>query len=196
MTSNASDWPVQPRPHDTVWGAWRKALSDTFCTKDSWCILANRPGQLTQSLGSWLHDSSPQTSPCWDTFVQHSSQRLCVPNRLEPGTHRIFTTETRLDFGLATFVAHDASIPIRSEAIPRDAVPAQPTHIGNSHRLNRHNTPPRLGKPTSVPTATSFLDCPRTLPDWREELLAGAFHTSDHDSRPTPPSRRPFISMP
>ena len=52
IPSNASDWPVQARPHDTVWGLWRKALSDSFCTKDSRYVLASRPGQLTQSLGA------------------------------------------------------------------------------------------------------------------------------------------------
>ena len=34
IPSTASDWPVQARPHDTVWSLWRKALSDSFCTKE------------------------------------------------------------------------------------------------------------------------------------------------------------------
>ena len=60
IPSNDSDWPVQGRPHNTVWGIWRKALSDTFCMKDSRYVLASRPGGLTQSLGVWLHDLFPQ----------------------------------------------------------------------------------------------------------------------------------------
>jgi hypothetical protein len=80
MPSNDSDWPVQARPHDKAWGVWRKALSDSCCKNEHRYVLAAQPGRLTHGLGAWLPDSSPRKSPRWDTFVQHSTQRIFLPN--------------------------------------------------------------------------------------------------------------------
>jgi hypothetical protein len=63
MPSSAADWPMQPRPHDTVWRLWRRALSDSVCSNTHRHVTVTRPGALTSPLGNWCADYDPQASP-------------------------------------------------------------------------------------------------------------------------------------
>lgn len=87
---------------------------------------------------------------------------------------------TRLDSGLASYPIQEGyhALLIRSGAIPKDVVSADPTNLGNYSRLNRNSTPPHLGSPPPKPQATPFLEylC-RALPDWQQELLTGLLQT-------------------
>jgi hypothetical protein len=181
MTSNNSEWPTQTRPCDKVWGLWRKALSDSYCTNDRRYVLASQPGRLTHGLGAWLPDSSPRDSHRWDSYIQHSTQWLYVPHSIATSTYRRLTTATRLDFGLALYPEPASPIIIPAADLPDDAVPAQPAYDGTGYRLNRFSTPDILGSPTPDPPAPSFLDYLHTLPEWKQEILVGVFQTLDHD---------------
>jgi hypothetical protein len=179
MTSNDADWPVQERPHDKVWGLWRKALSDRYCTNDGRYVLAARPGRFTHALGAWLADSSPRASHRWEAFIQHCTQWIFLP--LGTGVYRRLSTDTRLSFGLASYSLRGPHILIRSDDLPADAVPVLTTNDGQSLRHNRLNTPFLLGTPPQAPPALSFLDHLTTLPEWQQEILVGVFQTSSHD---------------
>jgi hypothetical protein len=180
---NDSDWPEQPRPQDTVWGKWRKALSDARCTNDRRYVLASQPGRLTQRLGAWLSDYAPQNAPRWrkSNLVQHSTQWLYHWNRQHEQYERL-STATPLEFGLATYLRPANPILVSLDDIPADAVPAQPTNDGQFLRLNRLHTPDMLASPPLAPPAQSFLDHLLTLPEWQQDLLAGTHLTNGHDS--------------
>jgi hypothetical protein len=151
MTSNNSEWPTQTRPSNKVWGVWRKALLDSYCTNARRYVLASQPGRLTHGLGAWLHDSSPRDSHRWDSYIQHSTQWLDVPHNVAMNTYRRLSTATRHDFGLASYPDHKPPNTIRAADLPDDAVPAQPTCHGTGYRLNRFSTPDILGSPPPAP---------------------------------------------
>jgi hypothetical protein len=130
MPLSQDDWPVQQRPHDKIWSTWRKALSDSYCTKNHRrYVLASRPGQLKQHLGAWLQDSQIEPSPRWNTVFSHSTQRLYLPSPTEPGRYHQFSTSTRLDFSMAKFDLINPQT--RAIPLPEDAVPAK-THSDGS----------------------------------------------------------------
>jgi hypothetical protein len=183
MLCNDSEWSEQPRPQETVWGEWRKALSDAYCTNNIRYVLASQPGRLTQRLGSWLSDYTAQTSPRWRnrTLVQHSTQWMYHWNRPHDQYERL-STATRLEFGLATYTIPAIPILVCPEDIPADAVPAQPTNDGRYLRLNRLHTPDILATPPLAPPAQSFQDHLDTLPEWQQNLFAGLYLTTGHDS--------------
>ena len=108
-------------------------------------------------------------------FVQHSTQRLLIPNRAEPVIHRTLSTATWLDFGLASFL-------IQSNTIPKNVAPAKLTNLRNNYRLNQNSTSPCLGSQPPESQVTSFLEYLRQLSDWQQELLAGVFQTLNYDT--------------
>jgi hypothetical protein len=103
MPSSNNDWPVQSRPHDKAWSLWRKAISGSFCHNDRRYVLSSRPGQLRQPLGVWLHGATVKKSPRWQVYHAHSSQRLFLPSTSVPGQYHTYSTDTHLDFSLATY---------------------------------------------------------------------------------------------
>jgi hypothetical protein len=100
MPSSAADWPMQPRPHDTVWSLWRQALSDSVCSKTHRCVRVTRHGTLTSPLGNWCADCDPQASPRWTSLFSQSTQSLFVPDRHQPACFRQLSASTRLAFHL------------------------------------------------------------------------------------------------
>lgn len=103
MPSSDANWPVQPRPHDTVWGLWRRALSDSACSKLHRHAMATRPGALTAPLGNWSSDFDPQASPKRHSCLLHSTQCLFVPVRNQPATLQQLSAPTCLAFSLACY---------------------------------------------------------------------------------------------
>jgi hypothetical protein len=139
MPSSNADWPIQPRPHNTVWSLWQKALSKSVCHNPNRYILSNRPSTLKERLGAWYPDSAPQSSPRWATFFSHSSQRLFVLVPTQPERLRqISTPTTRLDFSLTNFDLRETPTIIAATALPSDAVPRsfQPTTSEHFLRVN------------------------------------------------------------
>jgi hypothetical protein len=142
MPSSAADWPIQPRPHHTVWGLWRRALSDSVCSKAHRYVMATRPGTLTTPLGAWSSDYDPQgASPWWTSFFSNSTQPLFIPVHNQPAILRQLSTSTRLAFSLACYDLHGPQVCISASDLPPDAVPAQPTTSGSFLRVNQPNTP-------------------------------------------------------
>jgi hypothetical protein len=62
MPSSTADCPVQMRPHATIWGMWRKTLSDSLCSNTRQYVITSRPGTLTTGLEVWTPESKPQPS--------------------------------------------------------------------------------------------------------------------------------------
>jgi hypothetical protein len=151
MPSSTADWPVQARPHDIIWGIWRKALSDSVCTNENRYVLASKPGLLKVGLGAWLHASSPRHSPRWTSFIEQSTQRLFTPDPLHPEHFLQLSTATRVDFSLATYDLRAPTQHIPRTELPADAVPVLTTTDGVHIRINRSTTPFRLGAPPPAP---------------------------------------------
>jgi hypothetical protein len=182
MPSSNNDWPVQPRPHDKYWSLWRKALSDSACTKEQRYVMASKPGALTQPLGSWLHAANPQQSPRWTAYFEHSTQRLFVPTQDSPDRYYQLSTGNSLEQHFAHFDMNQTqrrSIP--ALALPVDAVPVRTTRNGSVLRIIRTNTPARVRPEPSQPPITSFLEFVQSLPRWKKELLAGASIPAERD---------------
>jgi hypothetical protein len=182
MPSTTADWPIQGRPHDSIWSIWGKALSDSVCRNPTHYVLATRPGTLTTSLGDWLYDSSAPKSPRWKVFIDQSSQYLFIPNTSRPDRCLQLSTPTRLAFHMASYDLHGSQHWLKTTDTPTDAVPAQPTTDGTTLRVNRPITPARRGPPPVVPLALSFPDYITTLPAWKTELLVGLVDLEAPDS--------------
>jgi hypothetical protein len=140
-----------------------------------------KPGVLRQTLGAWLPDSTPTQSPRWDTFLEHSSQRLFVPIKNEPQTFYQLSTQNRLDFNLANYDTQGTKRWISRVNLPKEAVPVQPSANGSIQRVNRPQTPTKL--PQTVPTRpTTFREHMDHLPIWKAGLLAGTFTSHQIDT--------------
>ena len=68
---------------------------------------------------------------------------------------------------LCTTVVYLYPLLIRSDSIPKDAVPAHPSDLGSEYGLNQDSTPPRLGSLPPNNPVTFFLEHLRTLPGWQ-----------------------------
>jgi hypothetical protein len=172
MPSSSADWPTQPRPHNTVWSLWRRALSDGMCSKTQRHVTVTRPGVLTAPLGDWCADYNPQASPRWKSFFSQSTQRLFVPVRHQPARFQQLSASARLAFGLACYDIRGTPVFISASDLPADAMPAQPTTGGSFLRVNRPHTP-SIPSPLPVPTTNSFPDHIAALPPWQNDLLQG-----------------------
>jgi hypothetical protein len=124
----------------------------------------------------------PRHSPIWASFLEQSTQRLFNPDPLHPGHYSQLSTATRVDFSLATSDLRGPTQHIPASELPADAVPVQTTMDGAYLNIIRSTTPFCLGSPPPAPPALTFQDHLDTLPDWKRELLVGAFQTGDSDS--------------
>ena len=94
-------------------------------------VLASRPSTFTTPLGFWLPDSEPRSSPRWQSYFSHSSQRLFQPDPQRPSHYNQFSTDTRLAFSLALYNTKIVQQNIHESNLPSDAVPVQPTLSGH-----------------------------------------------------------------
>jgi hypothetical protein len=180
MPSSTADWPVQPRPPDKIWALWRKALSDSVCSNPSTLVVSSRPGILTTRLGAWKSDSDPQVSSRWNSYLEHSTQRLFLPAPNEPGIYQKLQTKTQLQFSLASYHLVARPSTLLEHSIPSDEVPVEISRTGPHLRINHTNTPVKQ-QIIPVPPITTFREYMRSQEPWTAELLQGAVITGASD---------------
>ena len=93
-------------------------------------VLATRPGTFTQPFGFWLPDSELRSSPCWQSYLSHSSQHLFQPDPQRPWHYNQFSPDPRLAFSLALYNTKIGQKNIHEFNLPTDAVPVQSTLSG------------------------------------------------------------------
>ena len=144
-------------------------------------VLATRPGTLTKPLGFCLPSSEPRSSPRWQSYFSHSSQRLFPPDPQRPSHYKQLSTNIRLAFSLALYNPQIVQQDIHESMIPSDPVPVQPTLSGHQLRVNHSLTPTTL-EPESSPMIDSFSAYIASLDTWKRRLLQGVFQSNDTQS--------------
>jgi hypothetical protein len=183
MPTTTEDWPVQVCPHDKIWSLWQKGLSRSICIQTHRYVLASWPGTLRCGLGTWLPGSTPKKSPHrWTVLLNHSSQRLYIPKNTDSKRYHQLSTETNLGFNLASYNTRGEGLTrlLTPQNSPRSGL-VRPTTDGAILHVNRPHTPVRLGYPPASLPAQSFTEFIEQLPQWKWELLEGAFHSDELD---------------
>jgi hypothetical protein len=154
-----------------------------LCDQPDGHILSSQPGNLVQSLGTWLPQSRPFQLARWTSFLDPESNRLFIPSA-RPTTPPTFSVVHPLNRRMTHFISFDViNIPGPIQQVPELHLAVIPVVIipqGPLVKIEKSGTPIAVPPEPATPSATSFTDNCSRLPVWEQQLI---LHVRTHESQ-------------